>query len=99
MSRRGRRILGAAVVALLFILHNEQWLFERDGANVLFDPRSAVWGWFPADMAYHVIWVVLAAGAAWSEPWRGAREAGWATSVSGWSASRGVRCSIFAGSA
>ncbi len=65
MSRRSLRILSAAIVALLFILHNERWLFERESNNILFDPRSAVWGWFPADMAYHVIWVVLGAGAAW----------------------------------
>ncbi len=64
MSDRGWRIAGSVAIVVAVILHNEEWLFASRG-QPLFDGTTALFGWLPADVVYHLVWIGLGTLACW----------------------------------
>jgi len=61
-SRTFRITTICLLTAVLFLLHNDEWLFVRDGRHSLFDYQQPIFGWLPAEAAYNVAWIALGAG-------------------------------------
>ncbi|MHC5109301.1 MAG: hypothetical protein ACYTHJ_05430 [Planctomycetota bacterium] len=59
MNKRWRFVLVTLFAGVLFLLHNDEWLFVRNGRHVLLDAWQPLFGWLPVDMAYNMAWVML----------------------------------------
>lgn len=64
MSDRSWRILGGVAIFIAIILHNEEWLFASRG-QPLFNASAALFGWLPADIVYHLVWIGFGTLAGW----------------------------------